>query len=149
MSSGAGNSADRDLGHARDVADHFVNGAEPCATEVVYALVEIIERTSVPLDAAVKWRRLTFAREGDFHHWICGIAITKRAVTLVFHFGGILDDPEGRLVAAASTFFRKMEFRSPADVDAQVVLAFVEQAIDRLQYFKDNWKAIQSGAIGL
>jgi hypothetical protein len=40
---------------------------------------------------------LTFAIEGDWHHWLCSIAVTGQTGALVFHNGGLLDDPEGML----------------------------------------------------
>ncbi len=128
------------------MVQRFVGGLDADSAAIVAQLVAVISQASESLDAAVKWRRLTFAREGDFHHWLCGIAVTKRSVRLVFHFGGILDDPDGHLIAGASTFLRTLEFRTPDDIDSQVLLGFLEQALDRLQFFKENWRAIQSGA---
>lgn len=35
-------------------------------------------RNAIPkVDEAVKWGRLTFTVDGDWHHWLCGIAATK------------------------------------------------------------------------
>ena len=45
------------------------------------------------LDEAVKWNRLTFTVDGDWHHWVCAVAATKKAVNLVFHKGSLLADP--------------------------------------------------------
>lgn len=127
------------------VVSGFVGGLDEDSAAAVDRLVAVIGQTSERLDAAVKRRRLTFAHGGDFHHWLCGIAVTKRSVDLVFHFGGILDDPDGRLIAGTSKFLRKLEFKTPDDVDSQVLLGFLEQALDRLQFFKENWRAVQSG----
>ncbi|MEZ5124645.1 MAG: hypothetical protein R2826_00150 [Thermoleophilia bacterium] len=67
------------------------------------------------------------------HHWVCGIAVTKRSVDLIFHFGG--------------KFLRKLQFADAEDVQQELVLGFVEQAIDRLPYFRENWKTIQAGTL--
>lgn len=42
---------------------------------------------------------------------------------------------------------RKLEYRTVDDIDESVVLEFLSQALARLQYFKDNWRAIQAGSI--
>ena len=123
----------------------FAAAVDPRHRAVVERLAAILEGSAEPLDVAVKWRRLTFARARDFHNWICGISVTKSAVSLVFHFGGLLPDPDSRLIAGTSRFLRKLEFRSPEDLDEDLILGLVNLALSRLQYFKENWKAIQAG----
>ncbi len=105
-------------------------------------LADILDSSGEPLEAAVKWKQLTYGYQGDFHHWICGIAITKKSVGLVFHFGGLLEDPQGLFKAGNSFFFRKLEYQRVEEVDAAVVLDFVSQALKKLDYFKANWKEI-------
>ncbi|HEY5629917.1 MAG TPA: hypothetical protein VIR16_10435, partial [Candidatus Limnocylindrales bacterium] len=61
---------------------------------------------------------------GDFHHWICGIATTRKGATLQFHFGGLLPDPDDVLTAGASRFLRKLEFPSAEMVDADLIAGF-------------------------
>ena len=92
---------------------------------------------------AVKWNQFTYAYNADFHHWICGISITKNAVGLNFHFGGLLDDPNGVFKSGSSAFLRKIEYRTIEDVNEGIILNFLSQALDRLEYFKENWKEIQ------
>lgn len=123
-------------------ARSFSEGLEPSRAAIVERLVEIIGSLPQPLDMGVKWGRLTFALEGDFHHWICGIAATKRAVVLELHFGGLLDDPDGRLIAGTSRFLRKLEYRSADEVDAAVVIGLLTQALERLPTFKASWRTI-------
>ena len=113
----------------------FTNGSPPEFAEIVARLVKTISSSPVKLDAAVKWKQLTFAIQGDFHHWICAIRITKKSVGLTFHYGGLLDDPRGIFSAGDSKFLRKIEYKTVEDVDDAVVLDFIQQAIDKHQYF--------------
>lgn len=124
----------------------FMAGVKQEHRPIVERLVEIMRNSPEPLDSALKRKQLTFARQGDFHHWVCAISTTAKAVALNFHFGGLLDDPEGRFRAGSSRFLRKLEYRTVDDIDESVVLEFVSQALARLQYFKDNWKAIEAGS---
>jgi len=121
----------------------FMQGLTPEFAEIVTRLMSTIDSSPVRLDAAIKWKQLTFALQGDFHHWICAISITKKSVGLVFHYGGLLSDPGGIFHAGESKFFRKIEYHTIADVDHAVVLDFVRQAIEKYAYFKENWKQIQ------
>ena len=85
----------------------FTQSAAPGFQGIVSHLVDVIGGASVKLDTAVKWRQLTFAKEGDFHHWICAIALSKKSVNLIFHFGGLLDDSTGAFVIGSSKFLRR------------------------------------------
>jgi len=94
------------------------------------------------LKSAIKWGKLTFAFKGDFHHWICAVAITKQSVNLTFHFGGILEDKNKKFVTGESFFLRKLAYKDLDEVDPDVIKDFINQAIDKLDYFKDNWKEL-------
>jgi hypothetical protein len=126
----------------------FTKNASPEFRKIVEKLVEVLENSSEQIDAALKWKQLTYAYRSDFHHWICGINITKQAVGLSFHFGGLLDDPKGVFKAGSSAFLRKIEYRKVEDIDEATVLDFLSQALKRLEYFKTNWKEIQRSQAG-
>lgn len=133
-----------------DALEAYSTGLDEGVRATVARVVAAVERSGIPLDRAIKWRRLTFAVDGDFHHWICGIDVTRRGVVLQLHFGGLLPDAEGRLTAGESRFLRTMVFRTAeaVDADADVVAGFVRAAVDRLPFFRANWKAIQAGTLG-
>jgi hypothetical protein len=59
-------------------------------------LAELVRATS-DLDEDIKWNRLTFTANEDWHHWVCAVAATRKAVNLVFHKGSLLADPGGLL----------------------------------------------------
>ncbi len=125
--------------------DEFTQSVRPEFKAIVEDIDAAVEACGHSLDRAVKWGQLTYAKDGDFHHWICAIKLTKNFVGLTFHFGGLLDDPAGVLIAGASKFVRKIEYRQPADVDGSVIQGFLRQALDKLDYFKAHWKEIQAG----
>lgn len=127
------------------ILTEFTAGLDPMFADIVEHIVKVIRSAPRPLDSAVKWKQLTFADNSDFHHWICAIAVTRKCVALRFHFGGLLEDPGKHLLAGSSKFLRTLEFRTMAGVDDGVILDFVNQAQNKLQFFKNNWKAIQTG----
>jgi hypothetical protein len=63
-------------------------------------LANIVGGGDAQFEQAVKWDRLTFTVGDNWHHWICGIAATKKGVTLIFHKGALLDDPDGLLTGS-------------------------------------------------
>ena len=74
---------------------------------------------------------------------ICAIAVSKTRVTLNFHFGGLLPDPEVAFRAGSSKFMRMLDFDAPGNVDAHLISRRVADALARLEYFKRNWQRIQ------
>lgn len=126
----------------------YLAGARPGAAPTVTAIDAAIRAAAgaaASLDSAIKWRQLTYGMDGDFHHWICAIAVTKKQVTLTFHFGALLADPEGAFRQGTSKFMRMLDYTAPAAVDADLIARRVTEAIARLDYFKANWQRIQAG----
>jgi hypothetical protein len=126
-----------------DALDTFLGGARPDAGPIVVE-IDAAVRSVAPLDSAIKWRQLLYGLNGDFHHWICAIAVSKHRVTLNFHFGGLLADPEGVFRAGTSKFMRMLDFDTPESVDAELIARRVTDALEQLEYFKANWKRIQA-----
>jgi hypothetical protein len=127
------------------IVDTFSSRATPEFQEIIQRLATIIT-SKHPLSVDIKWGQLTYALNSDFHHWICAVKITKKAIILTFHFGGLLDDPGGVFRTGSSKFGRSIEYRAVEAIDAAIIQNFVEQALDRLSYFKENWKEIQKSA---
>lgn len=124
----------------------FLAGTRPDAAPVVAAIDAAI-RAAAPVESAIKWQKLTYAVNGDFHHWICAVTVTKKQVSLNFHFGALLADPEGLFRQGTSKFMRMLDYPSAEAVDADLIAGRVLEAISRLDYFKANWKRIQAGDV--
>lgn len=125
-----------------DALGRFISEKRADAGPVVVALDAAIRGTAA-LDVDIKWRQLVYALGGDFHHWICAIAVNKTRVTLNFHFGALLPDAERVFRAGTSTFMRMLDFESADDVDAALVAEWVNDALGQLEFFKVNGKRIQ------
>ena len=112
--------------------------------DIFESITEAIESVNKNLDCEIKWGRLTYGLQGDYHHWICGISQTKKSINVTFHFGGILKDKEKYFIVGESLFLRKLEYSAINSVDTKVIKDFVKQAINKLDYFKANWKTLNS-----
>ena len=95
-----------------------------------------IVQAHAPLDAAIKWGRLTFAVDDDFEHWICAVAASRQRVNLTFHFGSLLSDHTGAFAPSDNRYVRKIGFVAPDEVDDAVVHDLLAQAVDRLPRFR-------------
>ncbi|MCT2583317.1 DUF1801 domain-containing protein [Actinophytocola gossypii] len=94
------------------------------------ALADLVRTTGEDLDEAIKWRRLTFTAGGDWHHWVCAVAVTTRGVNLMFHKGALLDDP-ARLLRGEGRYLRQIPsaaaLEHPNEVHALVRAAVARQ----------------------
>ena len=119
-----------------DLVGRISHGHDERLGTVAADLVTAIAAAQPGWDAAVKWGQLAFAQDQDFHHWLCGVKVTKKAVVLTFHFGGMFDDPDSRLIAGSSRYLRRLEYTKPSDIDVNVLAGFLTQAADLLPTFK-------------
>lgn len=129
-----------------DVKNNIITYLEqkPIALQVIATrLIDII--FSCPgMEADIRWGKPTFGLNGDFHHWICAIQVLKNKVALTFHFGGLLINESRRLIAGTSNFLRKLEYDSLESINEAEIKSFIEKAVDKLPYFKDNWKELSA-----
>lgn len=120
----------------------FTAGLSPEFSQTVIQLDQSIHRAAA-LDSAIKWRQLTYAVDGDYHYWICAINITKKLVTLRFHFGSLLSDPAGVLRKGESQWMRSLDFKPGEEVDRELVGRLVGEAVGKKEEFKERWKKLQ------
>jgi hypothetical protein len=113
-------------GRPRAVED-WLSRWTPDQREQVEWLAGRVHRAAAGLAEAVKWGRLTFTVDGDWHHWLCAIAVTKRGVNLTFHKGALLDDPAG-VLNGGGRYVRQLPYEKAA-ADPDAVTALVREAI--------------------
>lgn len=129
-----------------DPLSAFLTTVRDDAEATVIALDTVI-RQATDLDRAIKWGKLTYAVNDDFHHWICATSVSKTKVTVTFHFGGLLADPEHTFRQGSSAFLRMLDFASPESINAALLSGMVRAAEENLDYFKAHWKEIPSGSM--
>jgi hypothetical protein len=124
----------------------FQNRVNDEFKEIFLRVAEAVESVDNQLACEIKWGRLTYGLSGDYHHWICGIAQTKKSINLIFHFGGLLDDKNKYFIVGDSFFLRKLVYSSINNVDIDVINNFLKQAINKVDYFKANWKTLSKNS---
>jgi hypothetical protein len=96
------------------------------AERLIGVLVDVLPDA----EHAWKWGRLTFTRNGDWHHWLCAVAPTGKAVKLLVHKGALLTDPRG-VLEGDGRYLRAVVLTSPDDVDADVIAPILREAAAR------------------
>jgi hypothetical protein len=119
----------RVVGHHEIIA-RDLPGLEERWGPTVAGLMEVVFDVLPDAQYGRKWGQLTFTCEGDWHHWICAITATKSAVKLVIHKGALLADPHG-VMEGQGRYSRSIRFRSPNEIDADVVAPILREAAAR------------------
>jgi hypothetical protein len=96
----------------------------------VARLIELILDVLPGAQYERKWGRLTFTREGAWHHWVCAIACTGSAVKLVLHKGALLADPRS-LMEGDGRYSRSIAFGSAEHIDADALAPILREAAAR------------------
>lgn len=79
------------------------------------------------ISEAIKWRRLTFTVEGNWHHWLCAVSVTRGGVGLMLHKGALLHDPQA-LMLGDGRYLRQVPYEVAAG-NPDAVVALVREAV--------------------
>lgn len=96
--------------------------------EIFDRLATIAYQVAPDMDHAIKWRVPTFTVKGNWHHWLFSISQTKKGVTLNFHKGWLLADPE-QVLQGDGKHLRQLVFTLPEQVHEEVVASLMREAI--------------------
>jgi hypothetical protein len=105
----------------------WLDKLSPAQQEQSQKLATAVHMANGSIAEAIKWRRLTFTVDDNWHHWLCAVAITKRGASLVFHKGVLLEDPAG-LLRGKSRYLREIPY-DEATAHPDAVAALVREAI--------------------
>ena len=114
--------------------DTYLEGVNSDRVPIVEALDRAVMAAGADFEVAIKYRMLMYSLGGDYRHWVCAIGETTKIICLRFLYGTWLDDPSGRLRAGSSTLMT-LDYASPDDVDAGLVLDYVRQAVAKYPAF--------------
>jgi hypothetical protein len=93
-------------------------------------LIDLILEVIPDAERDHKWGRLTFTRGGDWHHWICAVTSTKKAVKLTLHKGSLLADPSGAM-EGDGRYTRHISFAADEELDPNVIAPILREAAKR------------------
>ena len=118
------------MSQAEEIIATSFPGLDERSHPIVRCLIDLVLDVLPDAQHERKWGQLSFTRGGDWHHWICAISSTRRAVRLVIHKGALLADPRG-VMQGDGRYLRAIRFRSVEEVDASIVAPILREAAAR------------------
>jgi len=118
-----------------DIINTYIEGVDPKFKGIIKKLNEIIIRPGNNFNIAIKWDQLTIALNNDFHHWLFAINQTKNYVSLVFHYGSMLNDSSGIFKTGSSNFLRQILIKDLNEIKDNIPIDLIEQSIIKLPEF--------------
>ncbi|GIL12646.1 MAG: hypothetical protein BroJett038_13660 [Chloroflexota bacterium] len=91
-------------------------------------LVAIAHEVDPAIQNSFRWKQPTFTLHDNWHHWLFSINRTKKGVTLNFHKGWLLDDPEN-VLRGDGAHMRQIVFKTQADIEQNMVAGLMREAI--------------------
>jgi hypothetical protein len=92
------------------------------------ALVSIAEEVDPSFQNRVQWQKPTFTLNDNWHHWIFSLDKTKAGMTLTFHKGWLLDDPQ-KILSGDGKHLRMLRFKDVAQIQKKAVKDLIHEAI--------------------
>ena len=126
--------------------DAYLEAIDEGRAPIVLELDRLVMSEAPALRAAVKYRILMYALAGDYRAWVVAIvAHPKKAVSLRFLYGALLDDPRG-ILRPGSSSLSSVDIASWEEIDADLVTGLVREAVARHEELKATWLARKAGA---
>jgi hypothetical protein len=114
--------------------EEFLLGVDAASAPLVVELDRLVRTAAPELDAAVKYRMLTYAIGRNWWRWVAAIGVTKRAVNLRLLYGTRLNSGVG-VLRPGSSHLANLDIEPGAPVDADLVERLVREAVDRHPQF--------------
>ena len=102
--------------------EEYIDQFDPGLREILIRLRELIYEVVPDAAEAIKWRAPTFS----LHRPICYSAGFKHHVTLAFHDGKMLKDPEGQLLGTGK-HLKYLKFKSLDDLEEDKIRLWILQ----------------------
>lgn len=109
---------------------NFISSLDPKRQTITERFIDVLLAVEPQFEVAMKWKRPTFTLHGNWNHWICAIQPAKGQVSLEFHKGALLDDPEGVLTGTAR-YPRRVTVPDVSAVDAKVLEPIIRDAVEK------------------
>ena len=103
-------------------------GVDPAKAGLVVELDRLVRAAAPELDAALKYRMLTYALDANWWRWVVAISTTKQAVNLRFLYGTRLDAGVG-ILRPGSSHLANLDLVPGAPLDADLVTRLVREAV--------------------
>lgn len=108
----------------------FLAGVDPAKVGLVVELDGLVRATAPALEAAVKYRMLTYALDANWWRWVVAISTTKQAVNLRFLYGTRLERGAG-ILRPGSSHLANLDLVPGAQLDANLARGLVREAVAR------------------
>lgn len=119
----------------------YIETVDPPFRDLVRAADAAVRASGADFDVDVKYRMLMYALNKDWRHWVIAISQMKKAVNVRFLWGVLLDDP-AHLLRAGTSHLMTLDFASADEFDPALVTAYVKEAVEKYDYFKEHQKEL-------
>jgi hypothetical protein len=92
------------------------------------AVVSMAERVNPSFQNRIQWQKPTFTLNDNWHHWIFSLSKTKMGMTLAFHKGWLLDDPQ-KILGGDGKHLRMLRFTDASQIQQGALKTLIREAV--------------------
>lgn len=96
--------------------------------EIFDLVVNTAEKAHPAFQNRMQWQKPTFTLNDNWHHWIFSLNKTKAGMTVTFHKGWLLEDPQKRL-SGEGKHLRMLRFTSASQIETACLEKLFREAI--------------------
>jgi hypothetical protein len=96
--------------------------------QICETIVQLAYQVNPSLQNRIQWKAPTFTLNDNWHHWLFSITKTKKGITVTFHKGWLLEDPE-KVLCGDGAHLRVLRFTDPAEIKAEILTKLISSAI--------------------
>ncbi len=96
--------------------------------EIFDAVVQVTYEVEPAFQNRLQWQKPTFTLNNNWHHWIFSLAKTKKGVTVSFHKGWLLEDPD-KALGGDGPHLRVLRYTSPDQIQKDVLADLLRSVI--------------------
>ena len=108
--------------------EQIVDGLSDQEKAIFDTVVNIACKVDPSFQNRIQWKVPTFTLNDNWHHWIFSLAKTKKGMTVTFHKGWLLDDPEEALLGEGP-HLRMLRFLTPGEIKKKILADLIRSAI--------------------
>lgn len=92
------------------------------------AVVGFAEEVNPSFQNRIQWQKPTFTLDDNWHHWIFSLNRTKAGMTVTFHKGWLLEDPQ-KILGGDGAHLRMLRFTDVAQIQESAMKDLIQAAV--------------------
>jgi hypothetical protein len=107
---------------------YVLNDLSEQERKVFETIIQLAYEVNPSLQNRIQWKSPTFTLNNNWHHWIFSITTTQKGITVTFHKGWLLEDPQ-KVLSGDGAHLRALRFTDTGQIKTEILANLIRNAI--------------------